>query len=150
MNWERLGKMYAERQLCIGPRAPGSHAMAAGRASSRISNTVQQMRRPRQLCTLTLCLLLSGMLCGCAAYRKCGFSGCAGDAAITANVKAQFARYPALTAANSVRIQTLNKVVYLTGQVDTDVERLLAVSLAGDVEGVTEVVDSISVDNLSR
>jgi osmotically-inducible protein OsmY len=99
---------------------------------------------------MTLCLLLSAMLCGCAAYRECGFRGCPGDATITANVKAQFARYPPLTAANSVRIQTLNKVVYLTGQVDTDVERLLAVSLASDVEGVTKVVDSISVDNVGR
>ena len=102
-----------------------------------------------QLCSLTLCLVLAGTLSGCEAYRKCGFSGCSGDATITANVQAQFARYPPLTA-NSVRIQTLNKVVYLTGQVDTDVERLLAVSLANDVDGVTQVVDSISVDNVSR
>jgi hypothetical protein len=57
--------------------------------------------------------------------------------------------YPSLTA-NTVRIQTLNRVVYLTGLVDTDVERLLAVSVAGDVQGVTRVVDSISVNNVPR
>jgi osmotically-inducible protein OsmY len=107
------------------------------------------MKLLQQILSVALAPILAGTLCGCEAYSQCGFSGCPGDATITANVEAQFARYPPLTA-NSVRIQTLNKVVYLTGQVDTDVERLLAVSVASDVADVSRVVDSISVENVSR
>jgi hyperosmotically inducible periplasmic protein len=102
---------------------------------------------------LVLCVsssLLNGfLLSGCAAFGKCSTDSCAADAAITANVTARLAHYPAL-GANSVRIQTLNQVVYLTGVVDTDVERFLAVSVADEVDGVKRVVDSISVDNVPR
>jgi osmotically-inducible protein OsmY len=113
---------------------------------------------PKQLGCPALLVFLSGLgfsastLSGCATvatFNKCGLTGCPGDAAITADVTAQFARYAPLTA-NSVRIQTLDHVVYLTGLVDTDVERLLAVSVASDVSGVARVVDSISVNNVGR
>jgi osmotically-inducible protein OsmY len=113
---------------------------------------------PKQLVCPALLVVLSGLgsivltLSGCATFatfHKCGLTGCPADAAITADVTAQFARYPPLTV-NSVRIQTLDRVVYLTGLVDTDVERLLAVSIASDVSGVTRVVDSISVNNVGR
>jgi hypothetical protein len=89
------------------------------------------------------------LLSGCSAFGGCSDDNCAQDRTISANISAQFAHYPSLTA-NTVRIQTLNRVVYLTGLVDTDVERLLAVSVAGDVQGVTRVVDSISVNNVPR
>jgi len=91
------------------------------------------------------CLLLGG----CASFRTCQDQTCTADRAISSEVGSQFARYPSLSA-NTVRIQTLRRVVYLTGTVDTDVERLLAVSLAGDVQGVTRVVDSIVVNNVPR
>lgn len=101
----------------------------------------------------TFCALLLGvcalLLSGCAAFGRCSNESCAADAAITANVAQRFAQYPALSA-NAVRIQTLHQVVYLTGMVDTDVERLLAVSVARDTSGVTRVVDSISVNNVPR
>jgi len=88
----------------------------------------------------------SVLLNGCSAAVLCADETCAADHPISAEVSAQFAHYPSLTA-NMVRVQTLHRVVYLTGIVDTDVERLLAVSVAGDVQGVTRVVDSISVNN---
>jgi hyperosmotically inducible periplasmic protein len=97
---------------------------------------------------LLLVLFVSSLvLSGCETFGKCTGAACAADAAITRNVTARFANYPAL-AADSVRIQTLHQVVYLTGMVDTDVERLLAVSLAAEVEGVKRVVDSVSVNNV--
>jgi osmotically-inducible protein OsmY len=102
----------------------------------------------RRISTTCFVILMS-VLGGCASFSKCGLSGCAGDAAITAAVSTQFARYPAVTA-NSIRIQTLDKVVYLTGVVDTEVERSLAESVAGDVAGVARVVDSISINNVGR
>jgi osmotically-inducible protein OsmY len=120
--------------------------MHAGESKWKGSN---QRSRGLLLAIVSSTLFLFSTLGGCANFKKCGLAGCAADNAITADVTAQFARYPSLTA-NSVRIQTLDQVVYLTGLVDTDVERLLAVSVAGDVPGVARVVDSISVNNVSR
>ena len=104
------------------------------------------MRRP-DLPAALLSLCLGATLCACQTYRKCGWSGCPGDTDITATVESQLNRYPPLI---SVHVQTLDKVVYLTGQVDTDVERFLAVSVAASVQGVSDVVDSIGVSNIAR
>lgn len=99
---------------------------------------------------LLLVLFASSLVfSGCETFWKCTGTACAADEAITEDVNARFADYPAL-AADSLRVQTLHQVVYLTGMVDTDVERLLAVSLAGDVDGVKRVVDSVSVNNVPR
>jgi osmotically-inducible protein OsmY len=95
-------------------------------------------------------VLLLGCLSGCATYRHCGVRGCPGDAAITATVAARLQQYPALQAPNSVRVQTLDHVVYLYGLVETDLQRELAYSLATDVAHGARVVDSIAVDNLGR
>ena len=89
--------------------------------------------------------MLTGALPACAAYRKCGFAGCPGDAKITADVRVLIEHYPALNPPNSVRVQTLDHVVYLTGEVNTDLERAMADSVALAVAGVTRVVNSISL-----
>jgi osmotically-inducible protein OsmY len=94
--------------------------------------------------------ILAGSLCGCAVYRKCGFTGCAGDAKITADVKALLDRYPELEPPNIVYVQTLDHVVYLTGQVNTDPERILAKSVALQVAGVTRVINSINLGYQGR
>jgi osmotically-inducible protein OsmY len=103
-----------------------------------------------QLHTLAFALALLGALSGCATYRKCGLSGCPGDAPITTKVQAQLDQYPVLQAPNSVRVQTLDRVVYLYGQVDTDLERELAESVAIDAAGGVRVVDSIAVSNIGK
>jgi osmotically-inducible protein OsmY len=95
-------------------------------------------------------VLLLACLPGCATYRDCGLRGCRGDAAITARVAAQLQHYPALQAPNSVRVQTLDHVVYLYGLVDTDLERELADSVATDAAHGARIVDSIAVNNLGR
>jgi osmotically-inducible protein OsmY len=82
---------------------------------------------------------------GCAAFVKCGFDGCPGDANITADVRARFAQHPALEPPNLLRVQTLNRVVYLYGLVDTDLERELAESVAHEAPGVANVVNSIGI-----
>jgi osmotically-inducible protein OsmY len=102
---------------------------------------------------MQLSILLCGMMgarCGCATYDKCGLRGCPGDAGITARVEAQLQQYPALEAPNSVRAQTLDRVVYLHGMVDTDLERQLAESVAVQAAGGARVVDSIAVDDIGR
>jgi osmotically-inducible protein OsmY len=105
------------------------------------------MKRSDLLPAALLSLCAAVPLCACQTYKKCGLAGCAGDADITARVESQLDRYAPLY---TIRVQTLDKVVYLRGQVDTDVERFLAVSVAGNVQGVSDVVDSISVNNFGR
>jgi osmotically-inducible protein OsmY len=42
-------------------------------------------------------------------------------------------------------VQTLDHVVYLTGLVDTDLERQIAESVALEADGVSKVVNSIGL-----
>jgi len=82
---------------------------------------------------------------GCAVYRKCGFTGCPGDAQITAAVQARLREHPAVEPPNLIRVQTLDQVVYLYGVVDTELERYIAESAARETPGVARVVDSIDI-----
>jgi osmotically-inducible protein OsmY len=104
--------------------------------------------RPRRFAARALALVLVAALSGCTvydAYRKCGFGGCSGDAAITAEVRTLFDQHPALEAPNLLSVQTLNHVVYLNGLVDTDLERQMAQSVALEAPGVARVVNSIGI-----
>ena len=89
-------------------------------------------------------LILIG-LSGCATFEKCGVEGCASDNKITANVQAAFAQHQELGEPNSINVQTVNHVVYLTGHVSAGEMRLTAESVARQVKGVTRVEDSIYV-----
>jgi osmotically-inducible protein OsmY len=90
-------------------------------------------------------ILAVGVLAGCATYEKCGFRGCPGDARITAEVQALLDQNPPLGAPNTVYVQTLDRVVYLSGLVDTPFEQRLAESVAGEAAGVTRVVNNIGL-----
>jgi osmotically-inducible protein OsmY len=102
-------------------------------------------QRPRR--RLGACVLLCAVLSACAAYnakKKCGSGGCPGDSQITAAVQAQLDQHPELGPPNRVYVQTLDGVVYLSGQVATDLQRSIAESAARAAPGVTKVVDNIS------
>jgi osmotically-inducible protein OsmY len=103
------------------------------------------MKVPNQVYALAFALVLTGTLPGCAAYKKCGFAGCPGDAEITAQVRALFDQYPVLKPPNLLEVQTLDHVVYLNGVVDTDLERQMAESVAHEAKGVARVVNSIGL-----
>jgi osmotically-inducible protein OsmY len=103
------------------------------------------MRVPNQVYALAFALVLTATLPGCAAYKKCGFAGCPGDAEITAQVRALFDQYPVLKPPNLLEVQTLDHVVYLNGVVDTDLERQMAESVAHEAKGVAKVVNSIGL-----
>jgi osmotically-inducible protein OsmY len=60
-------------------------------------------------------------------------------------VHALFDQHPALEPPNLLEVQTLNHVVYLTGLVDTDLERQMAESVALEAKGVAKVVNSIGL-----
>jgi osmotically-inducible protein OsmY len=102
------------------------------------------MNRVRKALTLLITATLTGALGACATSYKCGFDDCAGDARITAQVRALIDQHPALEAPNSIQIQTEHHVVYLFGQVNSEVERSEAEALARQVAGVHRVVDSIN------
>ncbi len=103
------------------------------------------MIRHSRLYALAFTVILTGALSGCAAYRKCGFAGCPGDAKIMAEVRALFRQHPALEPPNLLEVQTLDHVVYLYGVLDTDLEREMAESIALQVSGVVRVVNSIGI-----
>jgi osmotically-inducible protein OsmY len=103
------------------------------------------MTRPNPLYAWVLTFVLTGALPGCAAYGKCGIWGCLGDAEITAQVRALFEQHPALEPPNLLDIQTRDRVVYLSGVVDTDLERQMAESVAHEAKGVAKVVNSIGL-----
>jgi osmotically-inducible protein OsmY len=108
------------------------------------------MSRPKQLYSLAFALILAAALPGCAAYRKCGLRGCPDDAKTTAEVRALLDQYPALGPPNEVWVRSLDHVVYLSGLVNTDLERQIAESVAQEGPGVARVVNSIGVSNGGR
>jgi osmotically-inducible protein OsmY len=98
----------------------------------------------RQLCALIFAITVTAALPACAVYRKCGLSGCPGDARITAEVRALLDQHAALGPPNLIRVQTLDRVVYLSGQVSTDLQREIAQSIALEAPGVARVVNSLA------
>ena len=71
--------------------------------------------------------------------------GCAqSDAGITAKVKSKFAADKTVEA-HQINVDTKNKIVTLTGAVDTQAAKDRALDIARSTEGVTDVVDNLSV-----
>ena len=103
------------------------------------------MNKPKPLYALSVVLLLSGVLLGCAAEQKCGSGGCPGDAKITADVQKRLNRHPDLEGVNSINVQTLDHVVYLSGEVSAGLMRETAEEIAKKTPGVTRVEDTIAV-----
>jgi osmotically-inducible protein OsmY len=95
----------------------------------------------RSIISVSVIILLS-VLQGCATFEKCGFSGCPGDAKVTADVEAQLRQYADL---NLLHVQTLDNVVYLTGDVSTGLQRDHAEEVARQASDGARIVDSISV-----
>jgi osmotically-inducible protein OsmY len=108
------------------------------------------MIKPIRLYSLMLAGLFAVNLAGCASFGKCAPENCAGDASITADVREAIAEHPELGAPAALRVQTINGVVYLNGQVDTEFERRNAESLVSRVANVRDVVNSLDVRNTGR
>lgn len=95
---------------------------------------------------MTSILGIASVLAGCAAFDRCGFKGCPGDAAVTAKVHALYAQHPDLGIPGAIEVQTLNHVVYLNGMVGTGLARQEAESLALTAPGVTRVENALAVE----
>ena len=97
---------------------------------------------------LALAATLAGTVGGCATldtWRKCG-AGCPGDAEISAAVRTRLYQHTEMLAPNRVYVSTLDGVVYLSGEVVTDTQRLDAENIAHAAPGVTRVVNVISLE----
>lgn len=113
--------------------------------SLRVGPNATLTTRHTLLFSFTFTVFVTGAQSGCASYRKCGFRGCPGDAAITAEMRALFSQHPVLEPPNLLTMQTLDHMVYLYSVVDTDLEREIAESVALQAKGVAKVVNSIGI-----
>jgi osmotically-inducible protein OsmY len=89
--------------------------------------------------------ILTYAAAGCASYEHCGLAGCPGDSKVTANVQGALQQQPDLGPPDSIRVQTLEQVVYLNGMVATGLQRQEAESVALATPGVKRVENSIFV-----
>ncbi len=107
--------------------------------------TGRMLRMRTSTRVLALGAVLAGLLSGCTLFEthaKCGFHGCPGDAQITAQILSQFRERSELEP-NAIRVQTLDHIVYLSGLVSSSLEIATAESIARQVPGVKEVVNSV-------
>jgi osmotically-inducible protein OsmY len=89
--------------------------------------------------------LLCAAFCGCAVTQECRVDSCADDSQITAKIQAMFDQRSEFRPPNFVYVKTVNHVVYLTGQVNTDLVRENAESIVRDAADGTRVVNSIAL-----
>ena len=97
--------------------------------------------KPRNALTFAIVFV---SISGCAAfqdYRKCQAGGCPEDARITTELKSQLDQRPDLRA--DVHVQTLDNVVYLSGQVTTSMQRDSAELMAREVPGVRGIIENV-------
>jgi osmotically-inducible protein OsmY len=102
------------------------------------------MKRIRSIFCVGTLILVAAMA-GCADQNACPGSGCTTDEQTTAAVSATISAHPDLGAPSQIQVSTINHVVYLTGIVDTGYQRSIAENLAAKTQGVTKVVNSISL-----
>ena len=106
------------------------------------------MSAARSAGLLALVIAVTATLSGCATldtWRKCG-AGCPGDAELSAAVRARLYQHTELLAPNRVYVSTLDGIVYLSGEVATDTQRLDAEDIARATPGVTRLVSTINLE----
>ena len=96
-----------------------------------------------------LALVVASCLSACAEF-KCSPEYCASDAIITADVGAVFNKHAEFGAPGTLKVQTINGIVYLNGQVNSEMERRSAEALARQVANVKDVVNSLNARSNAR
>ncbi len=104
---------------------------------------------PVLVLTAAVALGLGGCA-GLAAWHRCGPAGCPGDAQLAAAVRTRLEEHPELRAPNVLYVQTLDGVVYLTGEVGTELQRDIAAAVAGKVPGARRVVNDLALQYSGR
>jgi osmotically-inducible protein OsmY len=101
------------------------------------------MKNLKPLFALACALVLVGALSGCATDQSA--AGKMTDEKITAAVQAMINQHPDVGPPDSVRVQTLDHVVYLSGQVSQGLMKQTAEDVARQTLGVTRVVNNVDV-----
>jgi osmotically-inducible protein OsmY len=101
------------------------------------------MRNLRAIYALAATLALPGAMSGCATDESA--AGKMTDEKITATLQERINHHPDVGPPDSVRVQTLNHVVYLSGEVSQGLMKRTAEDLARQTPGVTRVVDDIAI-----
>lgn len=88
----------------------------------------------------------ASVMSGCAAMHQCTAGpDCTADERLSSAVRTQLAQYPELLPPNQVYVETRNGVVYLSGQVATDLQRANAESAARQTAGAHKIIDNIAL-----
>jgi osmotically-inducible protein OsmY len=97
--------------------------------------------------------LIAGTLAACAGDRavdRCASGGCTGDTRLTAEVEARLDQHPELRPPNLIYVRAHDGVVYLSGEVSTELQREIAVATAQQVPGERRVLDDIGIEYTGR
>ena len=101
------------------------------------------MTKFRKMYMVAVGLTLATAFSGLATAGTCG--GCGDDAEIKAAIATSFQERPYLGAPNSIQVQTIKGVVYLSGGVSAGLMSRTAEEIARRTPGVERVVNTISV-----
>ena len=101
------------------------------------------MRNLKSLFALACAVVLVGALSGCATGQSAADKMT--NEKITAAVEARINQHPDVGPPNSVRVQTLDHVVYLSGEVSQGLMKQTAEDVARQTLGVTRVVNNVAV-----
>jgi osmotically-inducible protein OsmY len=88
-------------------------------------------------------LVFAGVSSGCAVFEKCSPENCSTDKQITKDVNDLLSQHRELGPAGTVRVQTINGVVYLTGQLNSDFEIRNTEALVRQVANVKDVENNL-------
>jgi hypothetical protein len=129
----------------VPPKEPadGHSAAAFGNLTVTQLKTETEMKNLRPLYALACAFALVGAISGCATDQSA--AGKMTDEKITAAVQAMINQHPDVGPPDSVRVQTLDHVVYLSGQVSQGLMKQTAEDVARQTLGVTRVVNNVDV-----
>lgn len=105
-----------------------------------MSIVVVKMKNLNLTCAVVFCAVYLG-ISGCSVLQACETSACADDSRITADVKSKLNSVSEL-AFDQIEVQTVDRVVYLHGPVDSRMESDRAEQLA-HVPGVAKVSNDL-------
>jgi osmotically-inducible protein OsmY len=108
------------------------------------------MKNTKRISAFTLAMVVSGAVSGCAGFGRCSPEYCASDKTTLAELNETLASHRELGAPAAIHSQVINGVAYITGVVDTDLEVRRAESIAMQVPGVKDVVNSLTTRNTGR
>jgi osmotically-inducible protein OsmY len=101
----------------------------------------------RSLCILRVVLGAITVMSGCTSFRQCDSDACAGDSKITSDVQSRFNEMLDFGPPGSIQVKTIDRVVFLNGEVVGGLSKRLAESVATEAPGVLRVVNAIDVEH---